>query len=575
MRLRFALALALMAACGEPPRATAPATAPRQAERAPAGTIETKVRPGERALAIAITATLPAVRLSFTASGPAEELTKWELGDEVPEKVTLGDGAGGALKGSIANHTLTIEGKPSKVVVSYELAPKQPDEDPRATIVEEARFRLAGEHTLALPAAFLQKPAAITIDVDAKAKAGQVAGSSIGFGREKKSKEVTLPAIALQGMTFLGGAGGHAMFDAPEGNDEAAWLGYTAFDPRSVSAEVAVFRGLLHDYFRGKGAEPSTLMLVVDARPKGRFRVTRRVGGVLVALSGKDAFDARLRLAVGHELVHAWIGDRLWLGDPTPGQEAKTYWFHEGVARWIAREQLYRAGLLSPDEYAAEMNWHVSILATSAHTQKTHDELAAKLEPGVVPLLVARGAIYATAIDARIREASAKQKSLDNVLKVLVEKAEKQRRLPEDAFHSAIAADVKADKAKETWDEIIVKGKRSAIDGNALGGCFEMREGNYDIYDPGIAVAPSREASAISGVRQGGPADKAGLKDGEKVLRIDEPSDAFPEMRVDVERNGAPTTITYRAASGTAKGPFFKRRAGLTDEACRKLALRQ
>ncbi|MDB5213939.1 MAG: hypothetical protein JWO86_1866 [Myxococcaceae bacterium] len=44
---------------------------------------------------------------------------------------------------------------------------------------------------------------------------------------------------ALRRAAFLGGPGGRAEFDAVEGHDESAWLGYPAFDPRAVSAEVA------------------------------------------------------------------------------------------------------------------------------------------------------------------------------------------------------------------------------------------------------------------------------------------------------------------------------------------------
>jgi hypothetical protein len=44
---------------------------------------------------------------------------------------------------------------------------------------------------------------------------------------------------ALRRAAFLGGPGGRAEFDAVEGHDESAWLGYPAFDPRAVSPEVA------------------------------------------------------------------------------------------------------------------------------------------------------------------------------------------------------------------------------------------------------------------------------------------------------------------------------------------------
>src|SRR5688572_28815997 len=155
-----------IASCSPAPPANAPpatTTTPRQADDAKTNATSGAkgAAAGGRALRVEVVATAPAVRLSFTASGPPEELASWELGDEVPEKLTLADGAGGTLRGKVSGHTLTIEGRPAKVVVGFELPARVAGEDPLASLVEEARFRVSGEHVAALPAAFAQKPIAI------------------------------------------------------------------------------------------------------------------------------------------------------------------------------------------------------------------------------------------------------------------------------------------------------------------------------------------------------------------------------------------------------------------------------
>src|SRR5262249_14978381 len=145
-------------------------------------------------------------------------------------------------------------------------AGQAPNEDARATMVEPVRFRGVGEGILALPIAFDAKPIDVSLDVKI---AETLVATSFGIAKEHVATELKVTGDVLRRGAFLAGPGGRAEFDAPEGHDEAAWLGYTAFDPRAVAAEVAGFRGTLHDYFKGYELEPATLLFTADARPRG------------------------------------------------------------------------------------------------------------------------------------------------------------------------------------------------------------------------------------------------------------------------------------------------------------------
>src|SRR5436309_3488947 len=68
------------------------------------------------------------------------------------------------------------------------------------------------------------------------------AASSFGLGPKVQA---TARGADLRDAFFLAGLLGRAKFHAPEGNDEAAWLGYTAFDPRPVVADMAGLRTAL------------------------------------------------------------------------------------------------------------------------------------------------------------------------------------------------------------------------------------------------------------------------------------------------------------------------------------------
>jgi len=79
----------------------------------------------------------------------------------------------------------------------------------------------------------------------------------------------------------------------------------------------------------------------------------------------------------------------------------------------------------------------------------------------------------------------------------------------------------------------------------------------------------------MRGVDPKGPAAKAGLRDGETVSSVDDPVDGAEPMKVDVEREGKTVTIAFKPSGGTKRGQAFKKKLGLSDDACKKLALRK
>lgn len=423
----------------------------------------------------------------------------------------------------------------------------------------------------------------MSVDIDARKARLPVIATSFGVAEASLHKDLpyTVTANEIRRTAFLGGGGGHAVIDAPEGHDEVGWIGYTAFDPRPVAAELAVFRSTLRDHLRSADIGPQTVLLAVDERPKGHFRVQRRAQGLFIAVAGSDPFEATLRLACATELVHAFIGERLWIGDARPGREGHSLWFHEGYARWVAREQLYRVGLLSPDEYVAEVNRLLNIVTTSPHAQRPLSELATDLKTGgVVPLLIARGALHATLVDQRIRSASGSKTSLDDVLRRHFKEAEDRRPrgpVAEETWRGSIADVIGQATEKSDFEDMILITKRTTLPADTLGGCFESKEMPFDVYDPGFDVNASRDAARVIGVRANGPAAKAGLRDGDIVVKLDDDPNGgvTSKLKVEIERDGKSVTLAFHPSSGAKKGIGFRRRPGISDEACRKQALRK
>jgi hypothetical protein len=65
-----------------------------------------------------------------------------------------------------------------------------------------------------------------------------------------------------------------------------------------------------------------------------------------------------------------------------------------------------------------------------------------------------------------------------------------------------------------------------------------------------------------------------GLLERDVLVSADIPDRADQTTKVEVQRGRKRIVISYRSVSGTRRGQAFRRKAALTEEACRKLALR-
>ena len=395
--------------------------------------------------------------------------------------------------------------------------------------------------------------------------------SSFGVG---EAREAAVTGRALRLGAYISGRMGRALFDTAEGHDEAAWFGYTSFDPRSIVADVAAFRTAVRELLRDKGQELMTLLIVVDNRQSGAFVAVRWSQSVLVHVGVSEPWSGPVRIAVAAEVLHAWFGERLWIGPTDSAHEAEAYWFTEGVTRNLARDLLFRFGLITGAELLDEIHGLASVLATSPRRTESNASLAAhRKEPGAVPLLVARGALYAARVDALLRKKSGDPLRLDDVLRGLFEKArEKRAALPTSAWIDAVSAEL-GDGERAAFTKAIEQGAGIEIPEGAFGPCFRGDKRRYEAFDLGFDEEATRASTdhTIQGMRPGGPAEKAGLrKDDVLIEAVLRRGRSEAPVTLTVERGGEKKTISYRPAGATATGQGWVRKKDVPDEACTK-----
>jgi predicted metalloprotease with PDZ domain len=395
--------------------------------------------------------------------------------------------------------------------------------------------------------------------------------SSYGIG---SSREMTTSMRELRNAAFAAGRMGTAVFDALEGHDEAAWFGYTAFDPRPVSADTAAFRTAAAEFFGERATTPQTLLIMPVPGPAGAFVASRKTHSVLLHVAVADTWSAPLRIATAVETLHAWIGERLWIGPEEASRVYEGAWFADGFARYLARDLLFRFGLVTPLELAAEVNSLESSLAMSPFANEGNAALAARTkEAGVVQTLVARGALYATYVDAAIRQKSQNKRTLNDVIRALYKKAaEKRGPLNTTAWIETMQAELGANGPKD-FAAIIEKGTTMDLPSNALGPCFRKEARTYAQYDLGfddVASGQSKPPKAI-GVRKDGPAYRAGLRDGMEIANLRRNAGRSDvEAVVSIVKGEKTESIQYLPAGVQVKSRGWIRVKDVPDEKCAK-----
>jgi len=582
--------LGLLEACGgaaPPPPAVAPLPPPAPAPPPPPPPAPSApTNPGLSILLRPVHDPSPHVHVEIDVSIPASvdlkvaggPLQAWRIrrtGVDRVSNVAAHDDTG-EIKVDVAAAAPGVEltlGRPltGAVHLSYDVAANgdAPD-DPLGQLVLDDRFRGAGEGLLALPSALDDLSVPTILKIDGEALRAPNAASSFGFGA---SHHMTIRPRVLRYGSFLAGSMGAAKFeDDASGRDEGAWLGYTSFDPRPAVAEMAVIRTGLSEQFKEHDNSLWTYLLMAQTRPVGSFSTTARAASVLLQLGPSEPWSAPLRLSVGQQLAHRWIGGELRLASPPP-HDAEAWWFNDGVARYVAMHVLSRLGLFTANDTKDEIAGQLAVLATTGFAKRTNAELAAEAESNDVAraVLVARGALFAAREAAVIRARSKGEKSLDAVLLALVEQARHDGGRPVQATAVVDALAKEDPDAAKSFDAFITRGAPLELPPSALGPCFHSGAGEYVAFDPGFDVVGTREAKEgrVVGLRPGGPAAKAGLREGDLVQTMTErDGDADVPVKIAVMRGGAKVNVTYLPKGAHGRGQTWARVRTVPDDHC-------
>ena len=285
------------------------------------------------------------------------------------------------------------------------------------------------------------------------------------------------------------------------------------------------------------------MALVPIEQPAGEYAGTAVENAFLMQMSPGTPIGLDTDFLLAHEIFHAW----------NPGQlgEVKSdpvYWFGEGFTDYYAWRFLLLTKLISSEQYVDAINRsyseYVSSPARNLAKEKVVSQYFTDASAQRVPYL--QGSLIALKWNARIVERTHGRQTLDDAMRTLRQQARQSEQILTDetlaSFFATyagpeVAADVRA----------IALGSTIPLPADGLGNCFEVVKRPLFVFDPGFAIDALYRNGIIRGVREGGPAYQAGLRDGQIVIRNStiNPNDPNQAIELTLTEQMGTKTVTY------------------------------
>jgi predicted metalloprotease with PDZ domain len=270
-------------------------------------------------------------------------------------------------------------------------------------------------------------------------------------------------------------------------------------------------------HFWGSASGPDYLVSIGVA-PRGTLAGTRLTNTFVADLDSTFAMGENVLTLFAHEMMHDWIGGLL---HPDPGlRDGALAWFMEGFDEYAAHRALLAGGLISDSSYLRTISAVLVEHNLSSARDSSWDAIVDGFwhDPAMQRQPYLRGELAALRLDASLRRAEPRPQSLDSTLAAMVRAAlSRSQPLTEPLIYLDLGRDIGAGRVRSELEPMI-RGGPIALPNTALGACATPTMVERARWDPGFDVDSSIRSRTVRGVRQGGPADRAGLHDGQTLV---------------------------------------------------------
>ena len=302
--------------------------------------------------------------------------------------------------------------------------------------------------------------------------------------------------------------------------------GQWSFTDDDAVAAIQKAVGIVRDFWHDHDFPYYVVTLKPYDNDKGQSDGSAFTNAFWLYLSRQDPLSVPVLATLVHETFHTWNPRRMGLLSNSDDHAIE--WFREGFTQYYGYLLAYRAGLLQFSAYVDSLNRDL------------------RDSPGSTNPYV-RGRLIALWLDGQIRKYSAGKSSLDNVMYDMVSGASKpltQARILETAARY-LSPDSQNQLAAAV-EHAVEPGARMPAAEDSLGACASGSIHEFATFDLGFDFTASEQAHKVVGVRPDGPADQAGLRDGQEMAGYsvyhDEPEKA---AKITIRTGDTKKTIEY------------------------------
>ncbi|WP_246623305.1 peptidase M61 [Sphingomonas colocasiae] len=399
-----------------------------------------------------------------------------------------------------------------------------------------------------------------------RAPKGSRGVSSLGEGTVTAAEP--LNGAELRMSFFMGGRIGTwpPKGQSPSAGFFGAWQGAPGFD----AAALLGWTGRLYDhyarFFGQAGGQPYGVFL--------RHNPINAGGGVGLHRSfvttfgaGRGGDVAKIRLTLAHEMFHTF---QPFISQPA-GLESS--WFGEGLATFYQARLPFRFGMLSAEDYLADINWTAARYYTSSMATAPNAQVPLRFwaDTRIRTLPYDRGMLYFVTVDDALRKASGGRTSLDTLMLAMLA-IEKAGKATTNADWEALLAGHLGQAAVADF-RAFLDGRMPVPASDAFGPCFRRTTKALRRYELGFATdVLARPQRIVEGLVPGSAAARAGLRDGDEIV------DPVPQdgiqgeqaemLRLRIRRDGKIVPITYLPRGETVDAYQWERVPGTDGQAC-------
>lgn len=425
--------------------------------------------------------------------------------------------AGKALAPEQAESNIwTVDHPPGEpLVVRYKVVAHQIPEtvSPFAPVVTADSIRFLGDTALVVPEHLLSRPETeIHYTWEGSLPDGWAAASSFAVADRRETVRLPLKTF-VRGLFFVG----EMSVDEAPGSDglplRLVWL--KSAPPPAVRQEVlsrlVSIRGAVAGYLGPEMSDARTCFVLPTAA-EGVSAMALAESILLLIEPGSVPKDlggsVTEAITVAHELVHTAPVGSVFLAD---GPVAANF-LPEALAEFIGRRALYRGGLLEEKDWASVVSVKLSRYARKIRTAGA--EGVGEADPYVL------GDLLVILMDAEIRRVSEGEKGIESFLFDILGKTGNGtpgQRLSWGDFRGSLAS-LTSSAFVSRLEGLLERRERFELSDDMFDGCLRLTANPVMEFDPGFAVERSIEERRVLGTREGGPAWKAGLRDGTTLL---------------------------------------------------------